>query len=112
MTTAAEGRMPAATRRRRLDPPRAAVVEAVARAIAEDVLPLGDLTAALVPAATVATVAIVSRAPGVVAGRACAVETFAQIDPAMAVDWRHGRRRRRWPRGRGGRGQRAACARS
>jgi len=69
------------------DPPRHAVVEAVARAIAEDVLPFGDLTAALVPAAAVATVAIVSRGHGVVAGRACAVETFAQIDPGLAVAW-------------------------
>jgi nicotinate-nucleotide pyrophosphorylase (carboxylating) len=32
-------------------------------------------------------VAIVSRAHGVVAGRACAVETFAQIDPGLVVTW-------------------------
>jgi nicotinate-nucleotide pyrophosphorylase (carboxylating) len=70
-----------------VDPPRHAVVEAVARAIAEDVLPIGDLTAALVPAAARATVAIASRAPGVVAGRACAVETFVQIDPGLVVAW-------------------------
>ncbi len=70
-----------------VDPPRHAVVEAVSRAIAEDVLPLGDLTAALVPASAKATVAIVSRAPGVVAGRACAVETFAQVDPGLVVTW-------------------------
>ena len=31
--------------------------------------------------------AIVSRAPGVIAGRACAVETFAQIDPGLVVTW-------------------------
>ena len=63
------------------------MVEAVSRAIAEDVLPLGDLTAALVPASLTAAVAIVSREPGVVAGRACAVETFAQIDPDLVVAW-------------------------
>ena len=63
------------------------MVEAVTRAIAEDVLALGDLTAALVPASVTATVAIVSREPGVVAGRACSVETFAQIDPDLAVAW-------------------------
>ncbi len=73
-----------------VDPPRHAVVEAVGRAIAEDVLPLGDLTAALVPASAQARVVIVSRAHGVVAGRACAVETFAQIDPALEVAWRRG----------------------
>jgi nicotinate-nucleotide pyrophosphorylase (carboxylating) len=71
-----------------LDPPRVAVVDAVARAIAEDVLPLGDLTAGLVPAGRRATADVVSREVGVVAGRACAVEAFAQIDPGVTVTWR------------------------
>lgn len=70
-----------------LDPPPLAVREAVSRAIAEDVLPLGDLTAALVPASATATVVVVSRESGVIAGRACAVETFSQIDPELAVAW-------------------------
>jgi len=70
-----------------LDPPRAAVVDAVARAIAEDVLPLGDLTAGLVPAGRCAVVDVVSRAHGVVAGRACAVEALAQVDPGLVVTW-------------------------
>jgi nicotinate-nucleotide pyrophosphorylase (carboxylating) len=70
-----------------LDPPRAAVVDAVARAIAEDVLPLGDLTAGLIAADRRATVDVVSRADGVVAGRACVVEAFAQIDPDVTVTW-------------------------
>ena len=69
------------------DPPRSAVVDAVARALAEDILPLGDLTAALVPATVVRAVAVVSRGAGVVAGRACAVEVFAQVDPAISVAW-------------------------
>ncbi len=69
------------------DPPRPAVVEAVARAIAEDLLPLGDLTAALVPADRRAVVDIVSRGSGVLAGRACAAETFCQIDRAVSVCW-------------------------
>jgi nicotinate-nucleotide pyrophosphorylase (carboxylating) len=71
-----------------VDPPRSAVVDAVGRAIAEDLLPLGDLTAALVPADARASVAIVSRAEGVIAGRACALETFAQVDPSLDVEWR------------------------
>ena len=71
-----------------LDPPRAAVVDAVARAVAEDVLPLGDLTAGLVPADRRATVDVVSRASGVVAGQACAREAFAQVDPGLVVSWR------------------------
>jgi nicotinate-nucleotide pyrophosphorylase (carboxylating) len=70
-----------------LDPPRVAVVDAVSRAIAEDVLPLGDLTAGLVPGDRRATVDVVSRGAGVVAGQACAVEAFAQIDPGVTVTW-------------------------
>jgi nicotinate-nucleotide pyrophosphorylase (carboxylating) len=70
-----------------VEPPHLAVVEAVSRALAEDLLPLGDLTAALVPATAVASVAIVSRAHGVIAGRACVVETFSQLDPAVVVEW-------------------------
>ena len=70
------------------DPPHAAVVDAVRIALAEDLLPLGDLTAALVPAGVIRSVAVVSRAAGVVAGRACAVETLAQVDPSVDVDWR------------------------
>ena len=72
-----------------LDPPRAAVVDAVTRAIAEDVLPLGDLTAGLIAADRLATVDVVSRASGVIAGRACAVEAFAQVDPGVGVTWVH-----------------------
>jgi nicotinate-nucleotide pyrophosphorylase (carboxylating) len=70
-----------------VDPPLAAVRDAVARAIAEDVLPLGDLSAALVPADTDAEAAIAARAPGTVAGRLCALEAFAVVDPALEVEW-------------------------
>jgi nicotinate-nucleotide pyrophosphorylase len=55
-----------------IGPPVHVVREVVARALAEDIGPLGDLTAALVPATTGATVAIVARAAGVLAGTACA----------------------------------------
>jgi nicotinate-nucleotide pyrophosphorylase (carboxylating) len=64
------------------------VVVAVTGAIAEDVLPLGDLTAGLVAADRRATVDVVCRSTGVVAGQACAVETFAQIDPGVTVAWK------------------------
>ena len=70
------------------DPPLAAVREAVARALAEDVLPIGDLTAALVPESTTATVAVVSRQPGVLAGSLCAKEAFGEVDASLVVDWR------------------------
>lgn len=69
-------------------PPPAAVREVVARALAEDVLPLGDLTAALVDADLVATASVVSRAPGVLAGSACFTEAYAQLDPGVSLRWR------------------------
>ncbi len=70
-----------------LDPPGPAVRDAVTRALAEDLLPTGDLTASLVPADAGATVAIVSRAEGVLAGTACARETFRQVDPDLVACW-------------------------
>jgi nicotinate-nucleotide pyrophosphorylase (carboxylating) len=64
-----------------------AVREAVARALAEDLTPLGDLTSALLPPALEATARFVPRAPGVLAGRLCAMEAFRQVDPALEVAW-------------------------
>jgi nicotinate-nucleotide pyrophosphorylase (carboxylating) len=68
-------------------PPRGAVVEAVTRALAEDLTPLGDLTSALLPPDLAAEAAFVARQPGVVAGRACAAETFRAVDDAVVVTW-------------------------
>ncbi|HEY7070291.1 MAG TPA: carboxylating nicotinate-nucleotide diphosphorylase [Acidimicrobiales bacterium] len=68
-------------------PPMVAVREAVARALAEDLTPLGDLTSALLPPALEATARFVPRAPGVLAGRLCAMEAFRQVDPALEVAW-------------------------
>jgi nicotinate-nucleotide pyrophosphorylase (carboxylating) len=70
-----------------LYPPRSAVVEAVHRALAEDIGPLGDLTAALVPSRAVVEAAFVARREGVLAGRACAVETFLQLDASVELEW-------------------------
>jgi len=70
-----------------IGPPVHVVREAVARALAEDIGPLGDLTAALVPETATATVAIVARAAGVLAGTACADEVFAQLEPTVSVAW-------------------------
>ena len=69
-----------------LDPPVAAVRDAVARALAEDLGPLGDITAALLPADAHGEATIVARAAGVVAGTACIRETYAQLDSAVRVD--------------------------
>lgn len=70
-------------------PPIHAVRAAVAAALAEDLVPLGDLSAALVPADATVEAAFASRAPGVLAGTACATEAFAQIDPRVEVVWLH-----------------------
>ncbi len=69
-------------------PPQALVRAVVARALAEDLEPLGDITAALVPAAARGHARFVAREPGVLAGRACADETFAQVDERVTITWR------------------------
>ena len=70
------------------DPPITAVREAVARALAEDLEPLGDVTSALLPPDRTATAAFVAREEGVVAGRLPAIETFTTVDPDIEVVWR------------------------
>ncbi len=70
-----------------LYPPRHSVVEAVTRALAEDLGALGDLTAALVPERATAKAVFVARREGVLAGRSCVAETFAQIDPSVELVW-------------------------
>jgi nicotinate-nucleotide pyrophosphorylase (carboxylating) len=71
-----------------IDPPRAAVRDVVARALAEDVGALGDLTASLVAPDVTAAATFVAREEGVLAGRLCVLETFEAIDPGVKVDWR------------------------
>jgi len=70
-----------------MDPPLVAVRDAVRRALAEDLTPLGDLTSALLPRGQQATAAFVAREAGVLAGRACATEAFRQVDPEVTLDW-------------------------
>jgi nicotinate-nucleotide pyrophosphorylase (carboxylating) len=69
------------------DPPLHAVREVVARALAEDLGPLGDLTSALIPAGRVAVADVVARAAGVLAGTRSATEVYAQLDPEVRIDW-------------------------
>jgi nicotinate-nucleotide pyrophosphorylase (carboxylating) len=64
-----------------------AVRDVVARALAEDVLPLGDLTATLVPADARARAAFVARQSGVLAGRLCAAEALRQVDDSITATW-------------------------
>jgi len=69
------------------DAPAGVVADRVAQALAEDLTPLGDLTASLLPPDARAHASFVARAPGVVAGTACVDETFRQVDAAIACDW-------------------------
>jgi nicotinate-nucleotide pyrophosphorylase (carboxylating) len=68
-------------------PPMPAVREAVARALAEDLGPLGDLTASLLAVDVHGVAEIVPRVDGVLAGRRCATEAFAQVDASIRVTW-------------------------
>ncbi len=70
-----------------LDPPITAVRDVVARALAEDLGVLGDLTATLVPATALVDAVVAVRADGVLAGRLSASETWATVDPDVAVTW-------------------------
>ena len=72
---------------RYLNPPHHDVVDVVRRTLIEDLTPLGDLTASLVPAGTTATATFNVRPGGVIAGSACVVETMRQVDPDLELDW-------------------------
>ncbi len=61
--------------------------EAVARALAEDLTPMGDLTASLVDPAARVNAAIVARQDGVLAGTLCVEETCRQVDADIRVTW-------------------------
>jgi nicotinate-nucleotide pyrophosphorylase (carboxylating) len=65
--------------------------DVVARALAEDLGPDGDVTTlALVPEDAAGSGRFVAKAPGVVAGTAAASEAFRQVDPGVAVRWEKG----------------------
>ena len=69
------------------DPLPEEVQAAVRLALAEDVGPQGDLTSSLLPPGDISA-AIVARASGRLAGRACATEAFHQVDETVDVKWR------------------------
>lgn len=72
---------------RPVHPPAAAVRAAVEVALAEDLLPLGDLTSVLIPADARVEAVLAGREAGVFAGRACVDETLRQVDPSIAITW-------------------------
>ncbi len=61
--------------------------DVVAAALAEDLEPLGDITAALLPPEVTAEAVIVPRTHGVLAGCAPAREAFFQVDARVGVSW-------------------------
>ena len=68
-------------------PPLPVVREAVARALLEDLVPIGDMTTALLPVDLQASATISARDEGVMAGRLCASEAFQQVDPTIVLEW-------------------------
>jgi len=72
---------------RYLNPPHHDVVDVVRRALIEDLTPLGDLTASLVPEGATATATFNVRPGGVISGSACVAETMRQVDPNLELDW-------------------------
>ena len=72
---------------RYLHPPHHDVVDVVRRALTEDLTPLGDLSASLLPDGTTATATFNVRPSGAIAGSACVAETIRQVDPSLALDW-------------------------
>lgn len=70
-----------------LQPPLADIRYLVAKALAEDLTPLGDLTSSLIDPAKTATARFNAREPGVLAGCRCVEETFRAIDETLAVEW-------------------------
>jgi nicotinate-nucleotide pyrophosphorylase (carboxylating) len=73
------------TRRSDLHPPLAAIRPIVTLALAEDILPLGDLTASLLDADDQGFARFVARRPGVVAGLATVREVLAQVDTELIL---------------------------
>jgi nicotinate-nucleotide pyrophosphorylase (carboxylating) len=63
------------------------LAEVVAAGLAEDLGPLGDITAALLPSTATAEAFLRPRAAGVLAGCPAARETFLQVDRSLEVTW-------------------------
>ena len=69
-----------------LHPPLTEVRPLVARALAEDQAPLGDLTSSLLSPSELSA-RFVARGAGRLAGTRCATETFEQVDPSVELRW-------------------------
>lgn len=71
-----------------LDPPPTAVREIVARALAEDLGILGDVTSlAVIPDDTLGGGAFKARRGGIISGTAAVTEVYRQLDPGVLLTW-------------------------
>jgi len=68
-------------------PPKMYVRNAVERALAEDLAPLGDMTSGMIPDGLMTEAQIVVRGVGHLAGCMCATEAFRQVDPDIELTW-------------------------
>ena len=68
-------------------PPHGDVVDVVARALAEDLQPLGDMMSGMLDPTITATAQMNARRPGRLAGCAPAAEAFRQVDDSIQIDW-------------------------
>ena len=70
-----------------LNPPEVEVRASVRRALVEDLLPLGDLTASLLDPSLSATAVLRTRSEGNIAGTRCVSETLRQVDDRLTIEW-------------------------
>src|SRR6187455_173845 len=68
------------------EPPVHVIRDAVARALAEDLAPIGDVTSALLDPTVTTTARFVAREPGRIAGLGCVAESFRQVDPTIELE--------------------------
>ncbi len=73
---------------RNVRPPDPAVVLHNVRAALDEDVGSGDITAALIAQETQATGEVISRQDGVLCGQAWVDAVFAELDPAIALQWR------------------------
>lgn len=71
------------------EPSAEVILGNVRAALAEDI-GSGDITAALIPADARARARVITREPGVMCGKSWVDLVFAQIDPAISLEWRAG----------------------
>ena len=71
------------------EPSAEVILGNVRAALAEDI-GSGDITAALIPEDAQARARVITREPGVMCGKSWVDLVFAQIDPAISLEWRAG----------------------